>query len=66
MSLNKNPPFGGNISCYSDDERREIAIPVNNMAEYQELIELAQKQLDDLNSTLKKLELFDITMKITF
>ncbi len=66
MSLSKIPPCGGNISCCSDDEKREILIPVDNMAEYKELVELAQKQLNDLNETLRKLRFLDINMKITF
>lgn len=66
MSLSKIPPCGGNISCYSDDESREVIIPIDNMAEYQELVELAQKQLEDLNKTLRELQFFRIKMKITF
>lgn len=66
MSLSKIPSCGGNISCCSDDEKREIRIPVDNMAEYKELVELAQEQLNDLNETLRKLRFLDINMKITF
>lgn len=66
MSLSKVPPCGGNISTHSDDESRRVIIPIDNMAEYQELVELAQKQLDDLNETLLKLQCFSVTMKITF
>ena len=66
MSLSKISPCGGNISCHSDDEKREVIIPIDNMAEYQELVELAQKQLNDLNETIKKLRFFNINMKITF
>lgn len=66
MSLSKVPLCGGNINCVSDDEKREIIIPVDNMAEYQELVALAQKQLNDLNLTLSKLKSFEIKMKITF
>ncbi len=66
MSLSKLPLYGGNIRCLSDDDRREIIIPVDNMAEYQELIETAQRQLNDLKLTLEKLKSFEVKMKITF
>lgn len=66
MSLSKIPPCGSNISCHADDESREFIIPIDNMAEYQELVELAQKQLNDLNETIRKLRFFKIEMKVTF
>lgn len=66
MSLSKIPPCGSNINCHADDESRELIIPIDNMAEYQELVELAQKQLNDLNNTIEKLRFFSINMKITF
>lgn len=66
MSLSKIPPCGGNMYIIEDDEKREVVVPLDNMAEYQDLVELAQKQLDDLNETIRKLSFFRINMKITF
>lgn len=66
MSLRKLFPGEEGIYCNSQNEEREVTIPVDNMAEYQELVELAQKQLNDLSATLNKLNNFSIKMKITF
>lgn len=66
MSLRKLFFGEEGIYCNSENEAREVTVPINNMAEYQELIELAEQQLNDLMNTFRKLENFDIKMKITF
>lgn len=66
MSLKKLFPDEESIQSNPEDEGRTVTVPINNMAEYQELIELAENQLNDLKDTLYKLKYFDINMKITF
>lgn len=66
MSLRKLFPGEECIYCNSENEERAVTVPINNMAEYQELIERAEQQLNDLKDTFHKLKNFDIKMKITF
>lgn len=51
--------------CESANERT-FQVHVNHMAEYQELIKTAQKQLEDLRKTLRELECLEVKMDITF
>lgn len=51
--------------CESVNERT-FRVCVNHMKEYQELVQTAKKQLEDLNKTLNELEKLDIKMDITF
>lgn len=67
MSLKKsNSMFVTGVTSLRNGEEIEINVPIQNMAEYDELISLAKKQLNELSETLHKLYCLDITMKITF
>lgn len=55
----------GLYPCESANECT-FQVHVNHMAEYQELIKTAQKQLEDLRKTLRELECLEVKMDITF
>ena len=59
-------PCGGDISACSDDRERTVIIPVDNMEEYQALIKEVRQKYEELNELIKRIEHFDIKMKITF
>lgn len=54
------------LKPYESAEDRTFRVYVNHMKEYQELLETAKNQLEDLNRTLKELERLDIKMDISF
>ena len=67
MSLSNSGFWGLNDITYDrNDEEIKINVPIRNMAEYQELINLAQQQTAELQETLHKLYDLDAIMKITF
>ena len=53
-------------SAIKSDGKRCIYIPVNNIQEYNDLIELAMHQTAELNKTISLLKSFEVEMKITF
>lgn len=53
-------------SAVNSDGEHYINIPVNNMQEYNDLIELAMRQASELNRTISLLKTFEVKMKIIF